>query len=105
MIENKNYCFCIIGTDCYCSKENGHNRYQEQNSEGKEDLRSDKKRKRSQEEEEETKIMATRCLLICLENLHPPILLPHNLPRVVGRSKETKIKSKRCSKSQGERHR
>ena len=32
--------------------ENGHNRYQEQNSEGKEDLRSDKKLKRSQEEEE-----------------------------------------------------
>ncbi|KAK8390442.1 hypothetical protein O3P69_010254 [Scylla paramamosain] len=46
--------------------------------------------------------MATRCWLSCLAKLHPPILLPHNQPRVIGRSKETKIKSKRCSKSQVE---
>lgn len=45
---------------------------------------------------------ASRCWLACLSNLHPPLLLPHDAPRVIGRSRETRIKSKRCSKSQVE---
>ncbi|MPC08402.1 Bifunctional polynucleotide phosphatase/kinase [Portunus trituberculatus] len=45
---------------------------------------------------------ATRCWLSCLANLHPPILLPHNQPCVIGRSRETKIRDTRCSKSQVE---
>ncbi|XP_071529360.1 uncharacterized protein F21D5.5 isoform X1 [Panulirus ornatus] len=46
--------------------------------------------------------MARNCILRCLNNLHPPIVLPHNQNYVIGRSKETKIKSKRCSKAQVE---
>nr|XP_045608307.1 uncharacterized protein F21D5.5-like [Procambarus clarkii] len=46
--------------------------------------------------------MARKCVLACLKQLHPPIVLPHNERYIVGRSRDTRIKSKRCSKRQVE---
>ncbi|XP_053642699.1 uncharacterized protein F21D5.5 [Cherax quadricarinatus] len=46
--------------------------------------------------------MARNCVLKCLKELRSPIVLPHNQTCLIGRSKETRIKSKRCSKHQVE---
>ncbi|KAK3851702.1 hypothetical protein Pcinc_041666 [Petrolisthes cinctipes] len=46
--------------------------------------------------------MAGKCWLTCLANLHPRIHLPNRQTCTIGRSRDTKIKSKRCSKSQVE---
>ncbi|KAK7072515.1 hypothetical protein SK128_018821 [Halocaridina rubra] len=46
--------------------------------------------------------MAKRCILKCLKDLHPPMSLPDRRNIIIGRSRETKIKDKRCSKTQVE---
>lgn len=47
-------------------------------------------------------VMARKCLLKCYRNLHAPILLEDGRNHIIGRSKETKIRDKRCSKTQVE---
>ncbi|XP_064116042.1 uncharacterized protein F21D5.5-like isoform X1 [Macrobrachium nipponense] len=46
--------------------------------------------------------MAKRCILKCLKDLHAPIVLSNGQNCIIGRSRETKIKDKRCSKNQVE---
>ncbi|XP_042876293.1 uncharacterized protein F21D5.5-like [Penaeus japonicus] len=46
--------------------------------------------------------MARKCFLKCFRDLHAPIVLVDGRNHIIGRSKETKIRDKRCSKSQVE---
>ncbi|XP_063245119.1 uncharacterized protein F21D5.5 isoform X2 [Bacillus rossius redtenbacheri] len=41
-----------------------------------------------------------KCLLLCINSTHDPIILPHGKEVIIGRSVETKISDKRCSKQQ-----
>jgi len=44
--------------------------------------------------------MIRKCILRCKNATHNPIALPHNKNVIIGRSRDTKIKDKRCSKNQ-----
>lgn len=46
--------------------------------------------------------MAKKCVITCLKSLHEPLVLPNGRNYIIGRSRETKIKDKRCSKTQVE---
>ncbi|CAG2066426.1 unnamed protein product, partial [Timema podura] len=41
-----------------------------------------------------------KCFLLCINNSHEPIFLPHNKDIIIGRGPKTKITEKRCSKNQ-----